>query len=83
MRRRSAAPRHGRELRRSRPRNGDSAGDLTDEELRALADADVDPDEALRVANTADDDLQEASDHDRDTPRDRIEGLLLEQDGET
>lgn len=55
--------------------------DLTEEELRALADDNVDPDEVIRVASDADAE-QEASDHDRDTARDRIEGLLLEHDDE-
>jgi hypothetical protein len=50
--------------------------------LRALLDDNVDPDEVVRVARDADDDEQEASDHDRDTTRDRLEGLLLEQDDE-
>ena len=70
---------------RSRPRDPSEArGDLSDEELRALLDENVDPDEVLRVARDADADAaeQEASDHDRDTARDRIEGLLLEQDEE-
>jgi hypothetical protein len=52
--------------------------DLSEEELRALADENIDPEEALRLAR--EDTEQEASEHDRDTPRDRIEGLLLEQD---
>jgi hypothetical protein len=54
--------------------------DLSEEELRALADENIDPEEALRLAR--EDTEQEASEHDRDTPRDRIEGLLLEQDEE-
>lgn len=54
--------------------------DLSEEELRALADENVDPEEALRLAR--EDTEQEASEHDRDTPRDRIEGLLLERDEE-
>jgi hypothetical protein len=79
---RSGGPRDGSGQRRSRSRRGDPTPDLSDEELRALADTNVDPDDVVRVASDADDDEQEASDHDRDTPRDRIEGLLLEQDEE-
>lgn len=57
--------------------------DLSEEELRALLDENVDPDDVVRLTRDAvDDDEQEASDHDRDTPRDRLEGLLLEQDDE-
>jgi hypothetical protein len=67
---------------RSRPRGSAAQADLSDEELRALLDDNVDPDEVVRVARDADDDEQEASDHDRDTTRDRLEGLLLEQDDE-
>lgn len=72
----------GREPR-SRPRDqAETRSDLSDEELRALIDENVDPDEVLRVTQDADADAaeQEASDHDRDTARDRLEGLLLEQD---
>ncbi len=77
---RSGAPSDNRSDRRVRRRNGVSQPDLTDEELWALADENVDPDELLRVAREAQDDEQEASDHDRDTTRDRLEGLLLDQD---
>lgn len=79
---RSGKPRDEPGQRRARARGGETAPgtsvDLTDEELRALADTQVDPDEAVRVAGAGDE--QVASDHDRDTPRDRIEGLVLEQD---
>jgi hypothetical protein len=51
--------------------------ELSEEELRALADDRVDPDEVLQLAHS--DDEQEASEHDRDTARDRLEGLLAEQ----
>lgn len=80
---RGGAPPRDRQAVRSRPRDP-AAGhpDLTDEELRALIDDNVDPDEVIRVAQDADDEEQEASDHDRDTTRDRLEGLLLEQDEE-
>jgi hypothetical protein len=65
--------------RRTR-RRGDAADHvgLNEEDLRALADENIDPEEVLRLAREDTD--QEASEHDRDTPRDRIEGLLLEQD---
>lgn len=58
-----------------------AAPELSDEELRALRDDNVDPDEVARVTRDAPDDgVQEASDHDRDTTRDRLEGLLADQD---
>lgn len=79
---RSGGPRDESGQRRARARGGGAApgisADLTDEELRALADTQVDPDEVVRAAGAGDE--QVASDHDRDTPRDRIEGLVLEQD---
>ncbi|HSK98537.1 MAG TPA: hypothetical protein VK891_18060 [Euzebyales bacterium] len=80
-----AAPRPRRARNGEQPprreRRRDSGGDeleLTDEELRALADENIDPEEVIRLAR--EDDEQEASEHDRDTARDRIEGLLLEQE---
>ncbi len=53
--------------------------DLTAEELRALADEGIDPDDVRRLAREGSD-LQEASPHDRDTARDQLEGLVLEQE---
>ena len=53
--------------------------ELTDEELRALADEGIDPDDVRRLARERSDG-QEASDHDRDTARDHLEGLVLEQE---
>ncbi len=53
--------------------------DLTDEELRALADEGIDPDEVRRVAREGSDAL-EASEHDRDTARDELEGLVFQQE---
>lgn len=53
--------------------------DLSDEELRALADDRVDPEDVARLADEENKE-QEASDHDRDTVRDKLEGLLLEQE---
>ena len=52
---------------------------LNEEELRALADEGIDPDDVRRVARERSED-QEASDHDRDTARDQLEGLVLEQE---
>lgn len=68
---------------RSRPRDvAVDRPDLSDEEWRALVDDNVDPDDVMRLQRQAEGDEQEASDHDRDTTRDRLEGLLLEQDEE-
>ena len=55
--------------------------DLSDEDLRALADEGIDPDDVRRLARESNDPL-EASDHDRDTARDEIEGLVREQEQE-
>ncbi|MDQ3537703.1 MAG: hypothetical protein M3415_02725 [Actinomycetota bacterium] len=55
--------------------------ELTDEELRALADEGIDPDDVRRVAREGSD-TQEASEHDRDTARDQLEGLAIEQEEE-
>jgi hypothetical protein len=63
--------------RRERRRAGDQSElDLTDEELRALADEGIDPDEVRRLARERRE--SEASDHDRDTARDELEGLVGE-----
>jgi hypothetical protein len=51
--------------------------ELSDEELRALADEGIDPDDVRRVAREGRDN-DEASDHDRETARDSVEGLALE-----
>jgi hypothetical protein len=67
-----------RRIRRREP--GVDQIELSDEELRALADENIDPEDAIRLAR--EDGEQEASEHDRDTARDRIEGLLLEQEEE-
>ncbi|MGH8884783.1 MAG: hypothetical protein ACRDYX_06350 [Egibacteraceae bacterium] len=65
--------------RRARRRLADQPElDLTDEELRALADEGVDPDDVRRLARSRPD--PEASDHDRDTARDDLEGLVSEQE---
>ena len=55
--------------------------ELSDEELRALADEGIDPDDVRRLAREGSEPL-EASDHDRDTARDEIEGLAFEQEQE-
>lgn len=82
---RAGAPDDATVPTRTRRRSGASvtaAPDLSEEEVRALLDDNVDPDEVERVARDAQDDEQEASDHDRDTPRDRLESLMLESDDE-
>lgn len=53
--------------------------ELSDEELLALADEGIDPDDVRRLARERRDSI-EASDHDRDTARDELEGLVLEQE---
>jgi hypothetical protein len=55
--------------------------ELTEEELRALADEGIDPELVQRLARE-EHDLQEASVHDLDTARDQLEGLVLEQEEE-
>lgn len=70
--------------RPTRPRSRPAAGEkpeieLSDEEVRALADEGVDPEEVQEASRRERDD-QEASDHDRDTARDDIEGLAAEQE---
>jgi hypothetical protein len=49
--------------------------ELSEEELRALADEGIDPEEVRELARQQPDE-QEASIHDRDTQRDAIEGLF-------
>lgn len=53
--------------------------ELDPEELRALADEGIDPDDVRRLAREGSE-AQVASEHDRDTARDQIEGLVLEQE---
>ncbi len=53
--------------------------ELSDEELRALADEGIDPDDVRRLARERREPL-EASTHDRDTARDDLEGLVVEHD---
>jgi hypothetical protein len=51
--------------------------ELTEEELRALADEGIDPDDVRRAALELPDPL-EVSGHDLDTPRDVVEGMTFE-----
>lgn len=55
--------------------------ELSDEEMRALVDEGIDPDDLRRLARERSDSL-EASDHDRDTVRDELESLALEAETE-
>ena len=55
--------------------------ELSDEELRALVDEGIDPEDLRRLARERSDAL-EASEHDRDTVRDEIEGLAFEAESE-
>lgn len=56
--------------------------DLNAEELRALADHGIDPDEVRRIA-LQERDIDEVSDHDRPTAREDVEALTLEENGES
>lgn len=53
--------------------------ELSAEELQALADHDIDPEEVRRIA-LVDRDADEVSDHDRPTARDDLEALLIAED---
>ncbi|MBA2528436.1 MAG: hypothetical protein H0V19_00480 [Euzebyales bacterium] len=53
--------------------------ELSAEELSALADEGIDPDDVRRLARERSD-TQEASEHDRDTARDKLEGLVAEHE---
>ena len=63
---------------RTRPRGTTPPAELelSPEELRALADEGVDPDEAQRVAREAAPEDDDVSEHDRDTARDVLEGVV-------
>lgn len=80
-RQRPSSPDRPERLRPSTP--GPPELELTAEELRALADEGVDPDDARRLTSERPED-PEASDHDRDTAREDLEGLVpdpeLEED---
>jgi hypothetical protein len=77
---RNGVPPDASQRRTRRRDSGVEQLELSDEELRALADENIDPEDAIRLARENGE--QEASEHDRDTARDRIEGLLLEQEEE-
>jgi hypothetical protein len=62
-----------------RPHNEPPELELSEEELRALADEGIDPDEVRRLAHERRE-AGEVSEHDRDTARDEVEGLVLEQE---
>ena len=53
--------------------------ELSDEELHALADEGIDPDDVRRIARERRD-APEVGEHDRDTARDDLEGLVMEAD---
>lgn len=53
--------------------------ELREEELRALADEGIDPEDVRRLARERRE-QGEVSPHDRDTARDELEGLVLEQE---
>jgi hypothetical protein len=55
--------------------------ELDAEELRALADAGIDPDEVRRIA-LQERETDEVSEHDRPTAREDLEALVLEETGE-
>ena len=63
---------------RTRPRGTPPPDELelSPEELRALADEGVDPEEAQRVAREAAPEDDDVSEHDRDTARDVLEGVV-------
>lgn len=52
--------------------------ELSEEELTALADEGIDPADVRRLARDRRE-QNEASEHDRDTARDELEGLVREQ----
>lgn len=55
--------------------------ELSDEELDALADEGIDPEDLRRVARQGAAEADKpVSPHDRDTPRDDLEGLTLEEE---
>lgn len=76
-RRRTAEPSRGERVRRRL--DAEPELELTDEELRALADEGIDPDDVRRLARDRRE-QEEASLHDRDTARDELEGLVRGQD---
>lgn len=77
QRRRGSEPSRGERVRRRL--DAEPELELTEEELRALADEGIDPDDVRRLARDRGE-QEEASVHDRDTARDALEGLVREQD---
>ncbi len=53
--------------------------ELSVEELQALADHGIDPDEVRRIA-MQDHDVEEVSDHDRPTTREDLEALVIAEE---
>ncbi len=76
-RKRTGPPSRGERVRRRL--DAEPELELTDEELRALADEGIDPEDVRRLARDRGA-PEEASVHDRDTARDALEGLIREQD---
>lgn len=76
-RKRSTQPSRGERVRRRL--DAEPELELTAEELRALADEGIDPDDVRRLARDRRE-QEEASLHDRDTARDELEGLVRSQD---
>lgn len=75
-RKRGTEPTHGERVRRRLAAQPEL--ELTEEELGALADEGIDPDDVRRLARDQGE-QEEASEHDRDTARDALEGLVREQ----
>lgn len=76
-RKRSTEPSRGERVRRRLAAQPEL--ELTEEEIGALADEGIDPEDVRRLARDRPD-QDEASPHDRDTARDDLEGLVREQD---
>ena len=77
--RRNVQPTAGERVRRRLQRQPEL--DLSEEELRALADERIDVDEVRRLARDRRE-QDEVSDFDRDTARDEVEGLVIQQEEE-
>lgn len=79
-RKRSTEPTHGERVRRRLDAQPEL--ELSEEELGALADEGIDPEDVRRLARDRRE-QEDASEHDRDTARDEIEGLVRGQDDGT
>ena len=77
--RRSSQPTAGERARRRLQREPEL--ELTEEELRALADERIDVEEVRSLARDRRD-QDEVSEFDRDTARDDLEGLVIQQEEE-